>query len=87
MRGEFYALTLFALSGMMLMGHSANLIMVFVAVELLSIPLYVMCGIRPPAHWISEESALKYFLLGAFASGFLVYGIALVYGATGTLIA
>jgi NADH-quinone oxidoreductase subunit N len=84
MRGEFYPLMLFAMSGMMLMGHSANLVMVFVAVELLSIPLYVMCGFARP-RVESEESALKYFLLGAFASGFLVYGIALVYGATGTL--
>ncbi len=84
MRGEFYPLTLFAMSGMMLMGHAANLIMVFVAIELLSIPLYVLCGFaRPKVE--SEESALKYFLLGAFASGFLVYGIALVYGATGTI--
>jgi NADH-quinone oxidoreductase subunit N len=83
MRGEFYILMLFALSGMMLMGHATNLIMVFVAVELLSIPLYVLCGIARPKT-TSEESALKYFLLGAFASGFLVYGIALVYGASGT---
>ena len=84
MRGEFYTLQLFALSGMMLMGHSTNLIMVFVSVELLSIPLYVLCGFARP-RLDSEESALKYFLLGAFASGFLVYGIALIYGASGTL--
>jgi NADH-quinone oxidoreductase subunit N len=83
-RGEFYPLMLFALSGMMLMGHATNLIMVFVAVELLSIPLYVLCGFARP-RVESEESALKYFLLGAFASGFLVYGIALIYGATGTV--
>jgi NADH-quinone oxidoreductase subunit N len=83
-RGEFYPLMLFALSGMMLMGHATNLIVVFVAVELLSIPLYVLCGFARP-RVDSEESALKYFLLGAFASGFLVYGIALIYGATGTI--
>jgi len=83
-RGEFYPLMLFALSGMMLMGHATNLIVVFVAVELLSIPLYVLCGFARP-RVESEESALKYFLLGAFASGFLVYGIALIYGATGTI--
>ena len=83
-RGEFYPLMLFALSGMMLMGHATNLIVVFVAVELLSIPLYVLCGFARP-RVDSEESALKYFLLGAFASGFLVYGIALIYGATGTV--
>jgi NADH-quinone oxidoreductase subunit N len=83
MRGEFYPLLLFSLSGMMLMGHSMNLLIVFVAVELLSIPLYVLCGFARP-RVESEESAMKYFLMGAFASGFLVYGIALVYGATGT---
>jgi NADH-quinone oxidoreductase subunit N len=83
MRGEFYTLMMFSMAGMMLMGHSVNLLTVFVAVELLSIPLYVLCGIARP-NVESEESAMKYFLMGAFASGFLVYGIALVYGATGT---
>ncbi|BCX02696.1 MAG: NADH-quinone oxidoreductase subunit N [Candidatus Roseilinea sp.] len=83
MRGEFYALMLFSVGGMMLMGHAMNLLIVFVAVELLSIPLYVLCGIARP-RLESEESAMKYFLMGAFASGFLVYGIALVYGAAGT---
>jgi NADH-quinone oxidoreductase subunit N len=83
MRGEFFPLTLFALSGMMLMGHATNLLTVFIAVELLSIPLYILCGFARPS-LNSEESAMKYFLLGAFASGFLVYGIALIYGATGT---
>jgi len=83
MRGEFYPLMLFSLAGMMLMGHAMNLIVVFVAVELLSIPLYILCGIARP-QLNSEESSMKYFLMGAFASGFLVYGIALVYGATGT---
>jgi NADH-quinone oxidoreductase subunit N len=83
MRGEFYPLILFSLSGMMLMGYAMNLLMVFVAVELLSIPLYILCGIARP-RVESEESAMKYFLIGAFASGFLVYGIALIYGATGT---
>lgn len=84
MRGEFYPLMLFSLAGMMLMGQAMNLIVVFVAVELLSIPLYILCGIARP-RLDSEESAMKYFLMGAFASGFLVYGIALVYGATGTV--
>ena len=83
MRGEFYPLMVFSISGMMLMGHSLNLLMVFVAVELLSIPLYILCGIARP-RVDSEESAMKYFLMGAFASGFLVYGIALIYGASGT---
>jgi NADH-quinone oxidoreductase subunit N len=68
---------------MMLMGMAADLIVVFLALELLSIPLYVLAAFaRPQAR--SEEAGLKYFLLGAFSSGFLLYGIALVYGATGT---
>lgn len=83
MRGEFYPLMVFSLSGMMLMGHAMNLLTIFVAIELLSIPLYILCGIARPRN-DSEESAMKYFLMGAFASSFLVYGIALIYGATGT---
>lgn len=83
-RGEFYVLMLFAAVGMMLVGHSASLLTIFLSIELLSIPLYVLCGIaRPDVR--SEESSLKYFLLGAFASGFLIFGIALLYGATGTV--
>jgi NADH-quinone oxidoreductase subunit N len=83
MRGEFYPLLILSATGMMLMAHAVNLIVVFLAIELLSIPLYILCGIARP-NPASEESAMKYFLLGAFASGFLVYGIALIYGATGT---
>jgi NADH-quinone oxidoreductase subunit N len=82
-RGEYYALLLFAISGMMLMAVAADLIVVFLALELLSIPLYVLAGFARPA-LESEESAFKYFLLGAFASGFVVYGIAMVFGATRT---
>ncbi len=82
-RGEFYPLLLFTIAGMMLMGQASNLIVVFLALELLSIPLYILSGLARPKP-ASEESALKYFLLGAFASAFLVYGIALVYGATGS---
>ena len=82
-RGEYYILLLFSLSGMLLMASAGDLIVVFLAVELLSIPLYVLAAFALP-HVESEESALKYFLLGAFASGFLVYGIALVFGSTGT---
>jgi len=65
------------------MGMAADLIMVFIALELLSIPLYVMAGFHRD-RLDSEEAALKYFLLGAFAGGFVVYGIALVYGASGS---
>jgi NADH-quinone oxidoreductase subunit N len=82
-RGEFYVLLLFSVSGMMLMTMAADLIVVFLALEWLSIPLYVMAGFALPRS-DSEEAAMKYFLLGAFASGFLVFGVALVFGATAT---
>jgi len=80
-RGEYYALLLFSVSGMVLMSYANDLIVVFLALELLSIPLYVLAGFARPRS-DSEEAALKYFLLGAFSSGFLLYGIALVFGAT-----
>ena len=82
-RGEYYALLLFSLSGMMLMAQAGDLAVVFLALELLSLPLYVLAGFARP-RGESEESAMKYFLLGAFASALLVYGIALAYGATGS---
>lgn len=82
-RGEYYVLWMFSIAGMMLMSMSSDLIMVFLSLELLSIPLYVLAGIAAPRA-SSEEAAIKYFLLGAFASGFLVFGTALVYGATGS---
>jgi NADH-quinone oxidoreductase subunit N len=81
-RGEYYTLTLFSLTGMMLMAQANDLIMVFLALELLSIPLYVLSAISRKVN--SEESGVKYFLLGAFASGFVVYGTALIFGATGS---
>lgn len=79
--GEYYVLLLFSIAGMLLMGMSGDLIMIFLALELLSIPLYVLAGIATP-RLSSEEAAIKYFLLGSFASGFLLFGTALVYGAT-----
>lgn len=82
-RGEYYPLLLFSTAGMILMAHAADLIVVFLALELLSIPLYVLAAFARPRPE-SEEAGLKYFLLGAFAGGFVVYGIALVYGACGT---
>ena len=82
-RAEYYMLILFSISGMMLMGMANDLIMVFLALELLSIPLYILCGMARP-NVQSEESAIKYFLLGAFSSSFLLFGIALIYGATGS---
>ena len=82
-RGEYYVLILFSTSGMVLMAQAADLIVVFLALELLSLPLYVLAAwARPRTE--SEEAGIKYFLLGAFATGFVVYGIALVFGSTGT---
>ena len=81
-RGEYYILLLFSVSGMMLMAQANDLIIVFLALELLSIPLYVLSAISRKL--TSEESGVKYFLLGAFASGFVVYGTALIFGATGS---
>jgi len=81
-RGEYYTLILFSISGMLLMAQAADLIIVFLALELLSIPLYVLAAFARPRS-DSEEAGLKYFLLGSFATGFVVYGIALVFGATG----
>jgi NADH-quinone oxidoreductase subunit N len=82
-RGEYYTLLLFSIAGMLLMAQAMDLIIVFLALEMLSIPLYVLAAFdRPKVN--SEEAGLKYFLLGAFSTGFIVYGIALVFGATGT---
>ena len=82
-RGEYYTLLLFSVTGMMLMAQASDLIIVFLALELLSIPLYVLAAFaRPKVD--SEESGMKYFLLGAFSTGFVVYGIALIFGATGS---
>jgi NADH-quinone oxidoreductase subunit N len=82
-RGEYYILLLFSISGMILMSQANDLIVVFLALELLSIPLYVLSGFARP-RVESEEAAIKYFLMGAFAGGFVVFGVALVFGATGT---
>jgi NADH-quinone oxidoreductase subunit N len=80
-RGEYYTLLLIAISGMMLMTYAYDLMVVFIALELLSLPLYVLTGfVRFDLR--SEEAALKYFLLGAFSSGFVLYGVALIFGAT-----
>ncbi len=80
---EYYLLLLFATVGMMFMGGSTNLVVIFLGLELMSVSVYVLAGIDRRSVFAAEAS-LKYFLLGAFASGFLLYGIALIYGATGT---
>src|SRR5687768_2217132 len=79
--GEFHALLLFATVGMMLMASGNDLVIVFLGLEILSIATYVMAGFRRN-DVRSNESSLKYFILGSFSSAFLLYGIALVYGAT-----
>ncbi len=81
--GEFYTLILLAVAGMMLLAASNDLLVVFLSLETLSLALYILVGFARE-RTASEEAALKYFLLGAFASAFLLYGIALIYGATGT---
>jgi NADH-quinone oxidoreductase subunit N len=81
--GEYYALMLFALGGMILMAMATDLLVIFLALEVLSLAVYVLTGIRrdSPA---AIEAAFKYFLLGAFASAFFLYGIAFTYGMTGS---
>ncbi|BBH17864.1 NADH-quinone oxidoreductase subunit N [Nocardioides baekrokdamisoli] len=82
---EAYALLLFAAGGMMLLPVANDVLLLFVAIEVLSLPLYVLTGLARKRRLLSQEASLKYFLLGAFASGFLVYGIALAYGASGSM--
>ena len=81
--GEYYALLLFATVGMLLMSGSNELMMVFIGLEVLSIATYVLAGFRR-TDLRSNESALKYFLLGSFSSAFFLYGVALIFGATGS---
>ena len=77
---EVYPLTLFAISGMMLFPISTDLITLFVALEMLSLPLYLMAGLSRRRRLASQEAALKYFLLGAFSSAFFLFGMAYLYG-------
>src|SRR5712664_3248365 len=81
--GEFHALLMFATVGMMLMASGADLVIIFLGLEILSIATYVMAGFRR-TDVRSNEASLKYFILGSFASAFLLYGIALIYGGTAT---
>lgn len=80
---EFYTLLMMSVAGMMLMAHATDFMVLFVGLEVMSICFYVMAGLTR-GEIASNEASLKYFLLGAFASGFLLYGIALVYGALGS---
>jgi NADH-quinone oxidoreductase subunit N len=81
--GEYHALLMFATFGMMIMSAGSDLVTIFLGLETLSIATYVMAGLRK-GDLKSNESAMKYFILGSFASAFLLYGMALIYGATGT---
>lgn len=82
--GEFFGILLLSASGMVILAQAANLITIFLGIETMSIGVYVMCAMRRTSRR-SNEAAMKYFIIGAFATGFLMYGLALLYGASGTL--
>jgi NADH-quinone oxidoreductase subunit N len=82
---EVYPLLLFAIGGMMLFVAAGDLLTMFVALEVLSLPLYLLCGLARRRRLLSQEAAMKYFLLGAFSSGFFLYGVALIYGYAGSM--
>ncbi|MDQ3484389.1 MAG: NADH-quinone oxidoreductase subunit NuoN [Actinomycetota bacterium] len=82
---EVYPLLMFAVAGMMMFPAAGDLLTMFVALEVLSLPLYLLCGLARRRRLLSQEAALKYFLLGAFSSGFFLYGVALIYGFAGSM--
>ena len=82
---EVFPLTMFAIGGMLLFPASDDLLTMFIALEVLSLPLYLMCGLARRRRLLSQEAALKYFLLGAFSSAFFLFGAAMLYGYAGTL--
>lgn len=82
---EVFPLTMFSVGGMMLFGSAGDLLTMFVALEVFSLPLYLLCGLARHRRLQSQEAALKYFLLGAFSSAFFLFGAALLYGYAGTL--
>jgi NADH-quinone oxidoreductase subunit N len=82
-RGEYFALMVFGAVGMCLMTSAVELLVVFIALEISSISTYILAGYRKNTGK-GPEAAIKYFLLGSFATGFLLYGVALIFGATGT---
>ncbi len=83
-QGEYYSLMLFSALGMMAMVSSNNFITIFIGLEVMSLAIYVLCGLLK-GQLRAVESSLKYFLLGSFATAFLLYGIALIFGVTGTI--
>ena len=80
---EVFPLTLFAVGGMLIFPAANDLLTMFVALEVLSLPLYLLCGLARRRRLLSQEAAVKYFLLGAFSSAFFLFGIALLYGFAG----
>src|SRR5436189_154473 len=82
---EVFPLLMFAIGGMMLFASANDLLTMFVALEVFSLPLYLLCGLARRRRLLSQEAALKYFLLGAFSSGFFLYGVALIYGFSGSM--
>ncbi len=85
MQTEVFPLTMFAVGGMLLFPAADDLLTMFIALEVLSLPLYLMCGLARRRRLLSQEASLKYFLLGAFSSAFFLYGAAMLYGYSGTL--
>src|ERR671910_2376498 len=81
--GEYYALVLFSIVGMIMMASASDLLVIFIALEILSLAVYVLTGVRRDSA-LGTEAAFKYFLLGAFSSAFFLYGIAFTYGVTGS---
>ncbi len=84
LKGEFFMLAMFVLLGISVMCSANNFLVVYLGLELMSLSLYALCAVRRD-HAVSTEAAMKYFVLGALASGFLLYGLSMMYGATGTL--
>ena len=82
---EIYPLTLFAVAGMLLFPASNDLLTMFVALEVLSLPLYLLCGLARRRRLLSQEASMKYFLLGAFSSAFFLFGVAMLYGYSGSV--
>ena len=82
---EIYPLTLFAVAGMLLFPASNDLLTMFVALEVLSLPLYLLCGLARRRRLLSQEASMKYFLLGAFSSAFFLFGVAMLYGYAGSV--
>ena len=84
LKGEFYVLSLLVLLGISVMTSANNFLVVYLGLELMSLSLYALAALRRD-HAVSTEAAMKYFVLGALASGFLLYGLSMMYGATGSL--